>query len=58
MFDLAESRRQRKLPKIEAAIKELRSEVKHANEQMANDQREIERLRAQTRALLAKLKAA
>ncbi len=43
---------------IEAAAKELLAEIKHANDQMASDQQEIDRLKAQTRAILAKLKAA
>ncbi len=43
---------------IEAATKELLAEIKRANDQMANDQQEIDRLKTQTRAILAKLKAA
>ena len=43
---------------IEAASKELLAEIKRANDQMASDQQEIDRLKAETRAILAKLKAA
>ena len=43
---------------IEAASKELLAEIKRANDQMASDQQEIDRLKTQTRATLAKLKAA
>ncbi len=43
---------------IEAASKELLAEIKRANDQMARDQQEIDRLKAETRAILAKLKAA
>lgn len=43
---------------IEAASKELLAEIKRANDQMASDQQEIDRLKTQTRAILAKLKAA
>lgn len=43
---------------IEAAATELLSEMKRANEKMEFDQREIERLKTQTRATLAKLRAA
>ena len=43
---------------IEAAAKELLAEIKRANDQMASDQQEIDRLKRQTRAILAKLKAA
>jgi uncharacterized protein involved in exopolysaccharide biosynthesis len=43
---------------IKAAIEELLKHIKSANDEMARDQREIETLRAQTRAILAKLKAA
>lgn len=43
---------------IEAAIKELLAQIRSANEEMTRDQREIEVLKAQTRGMLAKLKAA
>jgi hypothetical protein len=43
---------------IEAAVKALVTEMKRANEKMESDQREIDRLKAQTRATLSKLKAA
>ncbi len=43
---------------IEAAIKELLAQIRSANEEMTRDQREIEILKAQTRGMLAKLKAA
>ncbi len=43
---------------IEAAIKELLAQIRSANEEMMRDQREIEALKAQTRGMLAKLKAA
>lgn len=43
---------------IEAAVRELLAEMKRANEKMDTDQHEIERLKTQTRATLAKLKAA
>ena len=43
---------------IEAAIKELLSQIKSANAEMAKDQREIEELKRQTQAILAKLKVA
>ena len=43
---------------IEAASKELLAEIKRANNQMTSDQQEIDRLKAETRAILAKLKAA
>jgi hypothetical protein len=41
----------------EAAIDNLITEMKRIREQMAHDQREIERLRAETCAILAQLKA-
>ncbi len=40
----------------EAAVDHILAEIKHQHEQMANDQREIERLRADTRAILQRLK--
>jgi len=43
---------------IEATAKELLAEIKRANDQMASDQQEIDRLKRQTRAILAKLKVA
>ncbi|MCA1631424.1 MAG: hypothetical protein LC785_14370 [Acidobacteria bacterium] len=43
---------------IEAAVEALVAEMKRANEKMESDQREIDRLKAQTRATLSKLKAA
>ena len=43
---------------IEAAVKRLVAEIKRANEKMESDQREIERLKAHTRATLSRLKAA
>ena len=43
---------------IEAVTRELLAEIKHANDQMVSDQQEIDRLKTQTRAILAKLKAA
>ena len=43
---------------IEAAVEELLSQVKRANDEMAEDQREIEKLKAQTRAILVKLQTA
>ena len=43
---------------IQAAVEELLSQVKRANDEMAEDQREIEKLKAQTRAILAKLQTA
>ena len=44
--------------KIETAINECLEAMQKANEQMASDQAEIERLKAETRAILAKLEAA
>lgn len=44
--------------KIETAINECLDTMQKANEQMASDQVEIERLKAETRAILAKLEAA
>ncbi len=46
------------LADIEAAAKRLVAEMKRANEKMESDQREIERLKAHTRATLSRLKAA
>jgi peptidoglycan hydrolase CwlO-like protein len=43
---------------IEAAVNALVAEIKRANEKMESDQQEIDRLKAQTRATLSKLKAA
>jgi predicted nucleic acid-binding Zn-ribbon protein len=43
---------------IEEAAKALVAEMKRANKKMESDQREIDRLKAQTRATLSKLKAA
>ena len=43
---------------IEAAVERLVAEIKRANEKMESDQREIERLKAHTRATLSRLKAA
>ncbi|MDQ3908694.1 MAG: hypothetical protein M3268_10180 [Acidobacteriota bacterium] len=43
---------------IEEAVKRLVAEMKRANEKMESDQREIERLKARTRAKLSRLKAA
>ncbi len=43
---------------IEAAATALVAEMKRANEKMESDQQEIDRLKAQTRATLSKLKAA
>ncbi len=43
---------------IQAAVTELLAEMKRANEKMDSDQREIDRLKAQTRATLTKLQAA
>ncbi len=43
---------------IEAVIKELLAQIRSANEEMTRDQQEIEVLKAQTRGMLAKLKAA
>lgn len=44
--------------RIEAAIDECIAAMKIANLQMANDQAEIERLKAETRKMLTELKAA
>ncbi len=44
--------------KIKAAVEELLLEIKRTNEQMERDQEEIDRLRAQTRATLARLETA
>lgn len=41
----------------EAAIDNLLTEMKRTRMQMADDQRDIERLRAETRVILAQLKA-
>lgn len=43
---------------IEAAVKALVAGMKRANKKMESDQREIDRLKAKTRATLSKLKAA
>jgi peptidoglycan hydrolase CwlO-like protein len=43
---------------IEEAVKNLVAEIKRANEKMESDQREIDRLKARTRATLSRLKAA
>jgi predicted RNA binding protein with dsRBD fold (UPF0201 family) len=43
---------------IESAIKKIFVEIEHEHEQMEKDQEDIERLKAQTRAMLAQLKAA
>lgn len=42
----------------EEAIRLMLAEMKQANEKMGNDQEEIVRLRAETREILARLKAA
>jgi methyl-accepting chemotaxis protein len=42
----------------EEAINRMLSEMKQANEKMDGDQEEIERLKAETREILARLKAA
>ena len=42
----------------EAAIDSMVEEMKRMREQMADDQREIERLRAETQVILSQLKAA
>ena len=42
----------------ESAIDNLLDEMKRIREQMAHDQREIERLRAETRVILTQMKAA
>ncbi len=44
--------------KIEAAINECLEAMRRANQQMALDQAEIERLKAETREILEQLKAA
>lgn len=44
--------------KIEAAIDECFAAMKLANTKMASDQAEIERLKAETRAMLTQLEAA
>jgi hypothetical protein len=44
--------------RIEAAIDECIAAMKVANAQMANDQAEIERLKAETRTMLTELRAA
>ena len=44
--------------KIEAVLDDLIAEMERAREQMANDQKEINKLKAHTRAILARLKAA
>lgn len=44
--------------KMDAAIKECISEMERARKRMKNDQAEIDRLKAQTRAMLAQMKAA
>ena len=40
---------------VEKAINRLLSKIKQANEQMEDDQREIDQMRAETRAILARL---
>lgn len=42
----------------EAAIEHCLTEIERLNEQMQKDQADIDRLKAETRAMLAKLKAA
>ncbi len=42
----------------EEAINQMLAEMKQANEKMDRDQEEIERLKAETREILARLKAA
>ncbi len=42
----------------EEAINKMLAEMKQANEKMDRDQEEIERLKAETREILARLKAA
>jgi hypothetical protein len=42
----------------EEAINQMLSEMKQANEKMDRDQEEIERLKVETREILARLKAA
>lgn len=44
--------------KIDAAIRECVTEMEHARKRMKQDQAEIDRLKAQTRALLSGMKAA
>jgi hypothetical protein len=41
---------------IEWAIKERTAAMKRANEQMTSDQSDVDRLKAESRALLARLK--
>lgn len=43
---------------LEAAIDDLIVEIKRATKRMRGDQADIERLKAETRAILAELKAA
>lgn len=43
---------------LEAAIDDLLAEMRRAAKQMKSDQAQIERLKAETRAMLAELKAA
>lgn len=43
---------------LEGAIAKLVAKIKRATKQMKSDQAEIDRLKAETRAMLAKLKAA
>ena len=40
---------------IQEAIQRLLAEIEHANEQMTKDQQEIDQMRAETRAILARL---
>jgi hypothetical protein len=42
----------------EAAVTQYLTEMQHLNEQMQKDQAEIDRLKAETREMLARLKAA
>ncbi len=49
---------QEEAEKVEVAIAECLEAMQRANERMASDQAEIERLKAETRAILAKLEAA
>ncbi len=42
----------------EEAINQMLAEMRQANEKMEHDQEEIERLKAETREILARLKAA
>lgn len=44
--------------KYEEAINQMLAEMRRANEKMDRDQEEIERLKAETREILARLKAA